>query len=129
MSCCRGRSSGIRTAPADAGPCKVIEQGGAGLRFWLLSVQGSYQLCIRTPEGSLVNVETFLSSYRCSGPAARVVRNSLSKVLNATSKNPGAFLRHAASGVSLVQLLRTADSVLAGSAQNGKKLPAFTNRS
>jgi hypothetical protein len=128
MSCCRGRA---KPAPAQNGkpPCKILEQGGANMRFWAMNVQGRYGLYMRGETGSFVDVANFITTYSCDGPVARTVANNLGRVLLAMNKNPGPFRDQAATGVSLVKLLRTADAVLnPGRSPDGRQLHPFAPR-
>ena len=99
------------------------------MRFWTMNVQGSYGLYIRGEKGNFVDVAQFISTYQCNGSVARTVVSNLGRVLMAMNKNPGPFRDNAATGVSLVKLLRTADSVLApGRSPDGRKLHPFAPR-
>jgi hypothetical protein len=128
MGCCRGHA---KPAPVQNGrpPCKILEQGGANVRFWTMNVQGRYGLYMRGEKGNFVDVAQFISNYGCNGPVARTVVNNLNRVLQAMNKNPGPFRDKAATGVSLVQILRTADTVLSpGRSPDGRKLHPFAPR-
>lgn len=130
MSCCRGRArTNVNSGRTDAPACKILEQGGANLRFWVMNVQGTHKLCIRSDRGDYVDVVSFISMHQCNGPTAQLVVSNLNRVISAMAKSPGAFRSNNSTGVSLVKLLRTADTVLgSGRPANARRLHPFSAR-
>ena len=108
MGCC-GRRSRV-PVQNDPAPCKILEQGGAGLKLWLANTGSGFRVVVKNGSGNLVDLQALLANYGCSGPMARMLSNNLDRIISAAKKDPTAFRKHS-SGVSLVQLLRTADRV------------------
>jgi len=58
-----------------------------------------------------------------------MLMRNVERVVSAANKNPGVFRQQATNGISLVKLLRTADTVLsAGSSTNGRRVHPFPSR-
>jgi hypothetical protein len=129
MGCCRGRRFSGNQADTGSAPCKMLEQGGANLRFWPMNVNGSFGVFIKSDRGDLVEASAFIGSHSCNGPTARMIRSYLNRVLQALTRNAGAFRKFGSTGVTLNQMLRIADAVLKdGSASNGRKVRPFSTR-
>lgn len=130
MKCCRGRPSRANRADVGSAPCKMLEQGGANLRFWPMNVKGNFGIYIRSDQGELVEAGSFIGSHNCNGPTARMISSYLNRVLQALSRNAGAFRKYGSTGVTLNQMLRIADAILKdGSANNNaRKVRPFSAR-
>lgn len=128
MGCCgrRRRATAPQNVPA---PCKILEQGGAGLKLWPKNVGGTYQLLVQDPgSGSFMEVTSYLRTYGCNGPVSRMVVSNLQRVLSALNTNPVAFTKNNPTGLSLVQLLRTADAVTRTGSNNDRRVHPFARR-
>jgi len=130
MGCCRGRRTSSNRINTGSAPCKMLEQGGANLRFWPMNVGRGFNLFIRSDKGDLVEAGSFIGGHNCNGPTARMISSYLNRVLQAVTRNPGAFRKYGSTGVTLNQMLRIADAVLKdGSATtNGRKVRSFPAR-
>lgn len=110
MGCCgrpRHRSVYNQNDPT---PCKVLEQGGASLRLWILSTSAGHRVVIKS-SGSMIELSSFLGTYGCSGPTARMLQNNLARISAAVNNDPATFKRYSGKGVSMVQLLKLVDAV------------------
>lgn len=126
-SCCRNARRQVY-APTDSTPCKEIEQGGAGLSIWIMNIRGMHRAVMRRASGEFVTVESFLAAYACRGPTASMLRTNLDRISAAANKDPAAFQRFASTGASLVQLLKTADTVLKAGSKPNERLQPHTRR-
>ncbi len=123
MSCCRKRPM-AQSVQNTTGPCKKLEQGGANLRFWVKNVGGTHKLFLRGEDGNLVEVLSYMGAYGCDGPVSRMIERNLPRVISALQGKPAVFLRRGTSGISLTELLQTADAALkTGRASNGRVHP------
>jgi hypothetical protein len=110
-------------------PCKILEQGGAGLKLWPKNVGGTYQLLVRDPgSGSFMEVTSYMHTHGCNGPVSRMIKGSLQRTLSAINTNPTAFTKNNPTGISLVQLLRTTDVVTRSGSNNDHRLHPFARR-
>lgn len=110
-------------------PCKILEQGGAGLKLWPKNVGGAYQLMMLDPDTKqFTSVETYLFAHGCKGAVAKMLLSNIARVTTAINKSPTAFTKGSpSSGISLVQLLRTADTVTRTGRRNARVHP-FSSR-
>lgn len=128
MGCCgrRRQTAAPQNVPA---PCKTLEQGGAGLKLWPKNIGGTYQLLVQDPgTGSFVEVVSYLHRHNCVGALSRMIVSNLQSVLSALNTNPTAFTKNNPTGLSLVQLLSTADTVLKSGRSHGRRLHPFARR-
>jgi len=124
MGCCRGNR---RPQPLvnERAPCKAVEQGGAGLKFWVTGGSGGPVLVVNLgQDGGRYEILSYLQSNGCDGSTARTVKANINHILSAVRVDSAAFKRHA-NGVSLVKLLRIADSV----SKNQRRPPSAALRS
>jgi len=130
MACCRGKRRSRVPTKNEAAPCTILEQGGASLKLWPANVDGRYQLLVYDSEAKgHVDVQALIYRYNCSGPVATMIRSQVERVMQAISRNPAPFIQHGSAGTSLVNLLRTADTVLGGSQRHGRRrVHPFTRR-
>jgi len=112
MGCCRPGSRRVADGASSSGPCKSVEQGGAGLKLLVATDGGVPMLLLRgTSPGDRYELLSYLTMHRCTGPTARSIRIHTDRVLQAMRKNIVPFRKYT-NGASLVTLLKTADAVL-----------------
>ena len=123
MGCC-GRRRARQEPQNVSAPCKILEQGGAGLKLWPKNIGGKYKLLLKDPEAdAFVAVQDYLYAHGCNGPVANMLKSNLSRVEGAINASPTTFTKKYPNGLSLVQLLRTADAVTRSGSSNVRVHP------
>lgn len=111
MGCCRGRPK----APGSRQPaeCKTLESGGARTVVQVLATDRGPRLVVATPRNGFLDLGSFLSSFKCQGPTAKMLRRYLPVIQRALSENPAAFAPYR-SGLNVTDLIRVAERVTKG---------------
>lgn len=111
MGCCRGRRR-IDNSRQSA-DCKTFEASGARTIIAVAKTAEGPRLVVGTPRNGFVELASFLASFKCDGPTARLLKRYIGKIQQALRENPTAFLPYR-SGISVTDLIRVAERVTKG---------------
>jgi hypothetical protein len=115
--CCRGLPRRIDNSSTTA-ECKTFESNGARTIVVLLKTQEGLCPAVATPRNGFVELASFLSTFKCNGPTARLLRRYLGKIRQALRENPTAFSPYR-SGITITDLIRVAERATKGAMDAG----------
>jgi hypothetical protein len=112
MGCCRGprRRVDSRHQSAD---CKRLEEVGARTVVRVVATDRGLQLVVPTSRNGFVHLSSFIGSFKCDGPTARLLKRYLPVIMQASESKPEAFASYR-SGIKITDLIRVAEKVTKG---------------
>ena len=115
MGCCRGQIGksfqGKKSSQNDTGDCKTLEDGGARTVIRVLATDKGLRLVIATLNNGFVNLGSFASTFRCSGPTAMLLQRYVPDIQRALAQEPASFSPYR-SGISITELIRLSETIL-----------------
>lgn len=123
MGCCRGPRRKIDNRQQNA-DCKRLEETGARMVVRVVATDRGLQLVVPTARNGFVHLGSFIGSFKCDGPTARLLKRYLPVITQAAETKPEAFASYR-SGITITDLIRVAEKATKG-VKDARKNPPQT---